>query len=117
MYENGYVPPILTVDCIIFQLIDNNLSVLLIERKNAPFKGRWALPGGYNAAGETTLEAMKRVLKAKGGIASGDLTLVEQLYTFDTVARDPRGHAVSVAYMGLGRDLAPAISDTSQNPQ
>lgn len=117
MYENGYVPPILTVDTILFQLADNDLSVLLIERRNDPFKGHWALPGGYNAAGETTLEAMSRVLEAKAGIIAQNLTLVEQLYTFDTVARDPRGHAVSVTYMGLGRDLTPTISSHSQNPR
>lgn len=76
-----------------------------------------ALPGGYNAAGETTKDAMERVLLAKGGINCNRLKLVEQLYTFDTVARDPRGHAVSVTYMGLGKDIAISSSSTTQNPQ
>jgi 8-oxo-dGTP diphosphatase len=117
MHSSEYTPPILTVDSVIFQLIDKRLYVLLIKRTYAPFKDEWALPGGYNAAGETTTEAMRRVLLEKGGVNSKTLDLVEQLYTFDTVARDPRGHAVSVTYMGLGKALAPETSDTTQHPE
>jgi 8-oxo-dGTP diphosphatase len=100
---------------IVFQLIDNQLNVLLTQRSKAPFKGHWALPGGYNPAGETTKEAMARIIKAKGGINSESLEFIEQLYTFDTVARDPRGHAVSVTYYGLGKGLLPK-SGSSENP-
>lgn len=117
MYQQDYVPPTLTVDSIVFQLINNELCVLLIQRAQEPFDGWWALPGGYNAAGETTSEAMNRILWAKGGIQTSDLKLVEQLYTFDTIARDPRGHAVSVTYMGLGLDLEPKKGKTTQNPR
>lgn len=116
-YTSEYIPPTLTVDSVVFQLINGALSVLLIQRAQEPFKDAWALPGGYNAIGETTQEAMVRVLKTKGGVESSDLSLVEQLYTFDTVARDPRGHAVSIAYMGLGKNIEPKSSKTSQNPQ
>jgi 8-oxo-dGTP diphosphatase len=115
--NDTYEPPILTVDSVIFQLIDNELTVLLIQRAAEPFKGQWALPGGYNAAGETTQDAMKRVLKAKVGLDTKDLSLIEQLYTFDTVARDPRGHAVSVTYMGLGKDINLIKSKTTQAPR
>lgn len=117
MLDNDYVPPILTVDAIIFQLIEASLSVLLIKRAKEPFKDMWALPGGYNAVGETTKEATSRVLKIKAGTETKDLKLIEQLYTFDTVARDPRGHAVSVTYMGLGKDLVPEGSATTHTPQ
>lgn len=107
-YTSPYEAPILTVDAVIFQLISGVLSVALVTRTNEPFKGAWALPGGYNAKGETTREALERVVREKAGIAlSSDLSYVEQLYTFDTVARDPRGHAVSVTYMGCGRDIKP----------
>lgn len=116
-YTKEYSPPILTVDSVIFQLIDGQLSVLLIQRGREPFAGAWALPGGYCASGETTHDAMARVLKAKGGVKTSSLKLVEQLYTFDTVARDPRGHAVSVTYMGLGIDIVPEASGTTENPQ
>lgn len=113
----AYRPPILTVDAVVFQLINDVLSVLLIQRQNEPFKGTWALPGGYNAEGETTSNAMARILEAKGGVKQTDLKLVEQLYTFDTVARDPRGHAVSVTYMGLGINVEPRVTGDTQNPQ
>lgn len=117
MYDNNYLPPIVTSDSVVFQLIDTVLHVLLIERTQDPFKGMWALPGGYIAAGETTGEAMERVLKTKAGIQKQDLRLIQQLYTFDTVARDPRGHAISVTYMGLGKDITPTGSNTTQHPQ
>jgi 8-oxo-dGTP diphosphatase len=116
MYEDGYMPPILTVDTVLFQLVDDELLVLLIQRAREPFKGRWALPGGYNGAGETTRDAMNRIMKAKAGIDTNKLQYLEQLYTFDTVARDPRGHAVSVTYMGLGRDLSPIENKNTQQP-
>lgn len=116
-YVGEYVPPTLTVDSVVFQLINNQLNVLLIQRTQEPFNGWWALPGGYCAAGETTQEALSRITEKKAGIKTSNLPLVEQLYTFDTVARDPRGHAVSVTYMSLGLDLEPVLSKTTQNPQ
>ena len=115
--DGTYEPPTLTVDSVIFQLISNELSVLLIKRTTEPFRGKWALPGGYNAAGETTRKAMARILEAKCGVSMKDILLIEQLYTFDTVARDPRGHAVSVTYMGLARDLTLKTTATTENPQ
>jgi 8-oxo-dGTP diphosphatase len=117
MHTGEYIPPTLTVDSVVFQLQDNELIVLLIQRTQEPFKKQWALPGGYVAAGETTQAAMARILQAKAGVSVHDLPLVEQLYTFDTVARDPRGHAVSVTYLGLGKDLEPGLSNITQNPQ
>ncbi|HVX23884.1 MAG TPA: NUDIX domain-containing protein [Candidatus Saccharimonadales bacterium] len=116
MYSGEYIAPTLVVDSVIFQLVDGQLSVLLIKRSQEPFLGTWALPGGYCAAGETTQDAMTRILSAKGGIKAGSLKLVEQLFTFDTVARDPRGHAVSVSYMGLGLNLQPSLTSTTQEP-
>jgi len=107
-YTTPYTPPTLTVDAVIFQLINGSLNVLLIQRANDPFKGSWALPGGYSPQGETTIEALERIVTYKAGVnIQNDLSYVEQLYTFDTVARDPRGHAVSVTYMGCGREISP----------
>jgi 8-oxo-dGTP diphosphatase len=112
-----YHAPILTVDGVIFQLLNDTLCVLLIRRTNEPFKGHWALPGGYNAAGDTTRQALERVLTAKTGIHPDNLPHIEQLYTFDTVARDPRGHAVSVTYMALAKSIEPEVSERTQHPQ
>lgn len=101
-----YTPPTLTVDAVIFQIINNQLSVLLTKRATEPFMGDWALPGGYCAKGQTTVEALAAITKRKVGVdIDKQLSYIEQLYTFDTVARDPRGHAVSVTYMGCGRSV------------
>ncbi len=105
-YSTPYEPPTLTVDAVVFQLNNSELEVLLTKRAVDPFKGEWALPGGYNAIGQTTLEALVSVVKRKAGLdIDSQLAYIEQLYTFDTVARDPRGHAVSVTYMGCGRNI------------
>ena len=111
------MPPIVTVDGVIFQIINNKLAVLLIRRGADPFKGQLALPGGYNGAGQTTRTCLSAILLKKAGIAQEQLTLTEQLYTFDTVARDPLGHAVSVTYMGLGKDIVPTASNSTQQPE
>ncbi len=115
-YTGPYVPPTLTVDAVIFQLNGSELEVLLTQRDAEPFKGEWALPGGYNAEGQTTVEALTSVVKRKVGVdIDTQLSYIEQLYTFDTVARDPRGHAVSVTYMGCGRAIE--IGDGTQKAQ
>jgi len=111
-----YLPPIVTVDAVIFKLIDGKLHVLLLRRAKDPFKGAWALPGGYNAAGNTTLQALDRVLTTKVGIQPADLPLVQQIHAFDTVARDPRGHAISITFIGLGNIVEPEVSEDTQNP-
>lgn len=91
------------------RLVLSELEVLLTKRADEPFKGDWALPGGYCAQGQTTLEALGAIAKRKVGIdIDTQLSYIEQLYTFDTVARDPRGHAVSVTYMGCGRSIEAA---------
>ena len=105
-HHSEYRPPTLAVDLVAFRVHAGVLEVLLMRRRNEPFAGEWALPGGYNAQGETTMEALSRVARTKVGVnIDADLGFVEQLYTFDTTARDPRGHAVSVVYLGCGFGL------------
>ncbi|MGB4762238.1 MAG: NUDIX domain-containing protein, partial [Candidatus Saccharimonas sp.] len=107
-FPQPYEAPTLTVDAVIFRLSHDHLEVLLTKRAQEPFKGDWALPGGYCSKGQTTLEALSEVTKRKVGVdIEIQLAYIEQLYTFDTVARDPRGHAVSVTYMGCGREIEP----------
>src|SRR5712691_8493954 len=88
----------LTVDCVVFGLDEAELKVLLIQRALEPFKGRWALPGGFVRVDETLDEAARRELAEEAGLK--DLFL-EQLYTFGAVDRDPRERVVSVAYYAL----------------
>jgi 8-oxo-dGTP diphosphatase len=88
----------LTVDCVVFGLDESELKVLLIERALEPFKGKWALPGGFVRVHETLDEAARRELSEEAGLAD---VFLEQLYTFGTVDRDPRERVVSVAYYAL----------------
>lgn len=102
-----YARPALTVDCVVFGFDEGDLKVLLVQRALEPFKGRWALPGGFVHDDESLDAAAMRELREETGL--GDLFL-EQLYTFGAVDRDPRGRTVSVAYYALvtlaGRNLA-----------
>ncbi len=90
--------PSLTVDCVVFGLDDEDLKVLLIQRDLDPFKGRWALPGGFVHPEESLEEAARRELQEETGL---ERVFLEQLYTFGDVDRDPRGRVVSVAYYAL----------------
>ena len=88
----------LTVDCVVFGLDDGELKVLLIQRGLTPFKGKWALPGGFVRVDETLDEAARRELSEETGLTD---VFLEQLYTFGAVKRDPRERVVSVAYYSL----------------
>jgi len=90
--------PALTVDCVVFGFDDEALKVLLIERAIDPFKGMWALPGGFVRMDETTDAAALRELEEEAGVS--DIYL-EQLYTFSEPDRDPRDRVVSVAHYAL----------------
>ena len=97
-YSYEYPRAALTVDCVVFGFDESDLKVLLIERGLEPFKGRWALPGGFVRVAETLDEAARRELEEEAGLKN---VFLEQLYTFGTVDRDPRERVVSVAYYAL----------------
>lgn len=97
-YTYQYPRGALTVDCVVFGFGEGELKVLLIERGLEPFKGRWALPGGFVRVDETLDAAARRELEEEAGIKD---VFLEQLYTFGTVNRDPRERVVSVAYYAL----------------
>ena len=90
----------LSVDAVVFgyESKTETISVLLIKRKYEPFKGKWAIPGGFVLQEETLEEAVERELKEETGI---EINYLEQLYTFGQPDRDPRNRVVSVAYFGL----------------
>ena len=93
-----YPRPALTVDCVVFGFDDEELKVLLIERGLEPFKGKWALPGGFVRVDESLDDAARRELEEEAGLKN---VFLEQLYTFGALHRDPRERVVSVAYYAL----------------
>jgi 8-oxo-dGTP diphosphatase len=98
-YTYEYPRPALTVDCVIFGLDESSkLKVLLIQRAGDPFKDAWALPGGFVDMDEDLEAAALRELEEETGVKD---VFIEQLYTFGTPGRDPRGRVVSVAYFAL----------------
>ncbi len=90
----------LSVDAVVFGYEEGEISVLLIKRKYDPFKGKWAIPGGFVKDYESLENAVERELHEETGVK---ISYLEQLYTFGKPSRDPRGRVVSVAYFGLVR--------------
>ena len=95
---SDYKNPALAVDLVVFGYYEHKLSVLLLNRKEAPFKDMWTLPGAFLQMEEPFMDACARVLSTKLGV---DKLYLEQLYSFDAPDRDPRGRVVSVAYYAL----------------
>lgn len=100
-----------TVDLVILTVRSGMLHVLLVERGKPPFLGVAALPGGYLRDGEGLDEAARRELFEETGVLIEPLHL-EQLRTYGTPDRDPRGRVVTVAYLALGPDLPAPVAGT-----
>lgn len=135
----NYLRPSVTVDIVVFTVVDNDLKVLLVERGDEPFAKTWALPGGYLNVSEKpeqdeTLEeaAFRELAEECFGLPDDqhptgdgpiyaprlDRVYLEQLYTFGAPGRDPRGRVITVAYFALvPEDVLPPIvagSDVTQ---
>lgn len=87
-----------TVDIVIFTLREARLNVLLVRRGIPPFKGRWAIPGGFVTERESLEAAARRELREETSLRN---VYLEQLYSFGDPGRDPRGRTVTVAYFAL----------------
>jgi 8-oxo-dGTP diphosphatase len=104
-------PFFLAVDLTILTIRQNRLVVLLIERGNDPFRGKLALPGGFVREGEDLPDAAVRELGEETGIDGLALHL-EQVRTYATPGRDPRGRIVSVSYLAIAPDLPVPVAGT-----
>ena len=94
-YTYKYPRPALTVDAMVFRKNAEGWQVLLIKRKNEPFKDKWALPGGFVDMNETLEEAVVRELQEETGLHEIPL---KQYHAFSDPNRDPRGRTVSVVF-------------------
>jgi 8-oxo-dGTP diphosphatase len=97
----------MTTDLVVFALVGSLLHLLLIQRGQEPFKGRWALPGGFLERGETLEKCARRELREEARL---ELRHLRQLGTFSEPGRDPRGRVISVAYLALVRTGLSEIS-------
>ncbi len=108
-YTYEFPRPGVTADCVLFAMRPADLAVLLIQRKHAPFKGAWALPGGFVNENEPLERAAARELLEETGVTG---VVLEPLGAFGDPGRDPRGHVVTaVFYSFLVADIQPSAAD------
>lgn len=100
MFSYKYPRPALTTDALVFGFDEKkqDLQILLIQRKNEPFKGQWALPGGFVDMDETVEKCVVRELEEETSLTN---IKFEQLITASKTDRDPRGRTVSVIFWSL----------------
>ncbi len=99
-YIYDWPRPMVTVDAAVFRLSPQGWEILLIQRGREPFRGKWALPGGFLELDEELQAGAARELKEETGLEGIDL---EQLCTIGTIGRDPRGRLLTVVYWGISR--------------
>lgn len=87
-----------TVDTVVAANTPGDVYFLLVERKNEPFKGQWALPGGFLNEGEDPKTGALRELAEETGLILPNDDSIIQIGAFGNPTRDPRGHTVSIAY-------------------
>lgn len=100
-----------TVDLVVFTIRDEQLCVLAVRRGVPPYRGRWALPGGFVGEDERLLDAARRELVEETGLDDATVHL-EQLATYGDPRRDPRLRVVSVAYLAFAASLPEPAAGT-----
>ena len=96
-YTYKYPRPAVTADCVVITK-EEQPKVLLIQRGADPYKGCWAFPGGFMNVNETTEQCAIRELEEETGLRVSD---VHQIGAYSKVDRDPRGRAITVAYLAI----------------
>jgi len=100
-YVYDWPRPMVTADAAVFGAFAGKVKLLLVNRGNEPFKGKWALPGGFVDIDEELEDAVARELAEETGLTGVQL---EQVHTFGTCGRDPRGRVITVTFMGIAAE-------------
>ncbi len=100
-YIYDWPRPMVTVDAAVFTHCGGKTRVLLIKRGNEPFKGKWAVPGGFVNMDEELEDAVVRELAEETGLTGVSL---EQMRTYGTLGRDPRGRMITIVFMGIAKE-------------
>ena len=100
VYKSKYPVFFVTVDIVILTIRGDALCALVVERGEEPFRGSWALPGGFVEPDEDLHDAAVRELREETGVSPGEARL-EQLASFGAPDRDPRHRVVSVAWLAV----------------
>ena len=106
----SHPPFAVTVDVALLTIRQDELCALVVRRGEAPFKGRWALPGGFVHVDEDVDAAALRELREETGLGSG--FHLEQLRAYGRPRRDPRMRTVSIAYLAMAPDLGAPVAGT-----
>lgn len=110
-YCYDYPRPAVCVDIILIDI--NSNSILLIQRKNEPFKDYWAFPGGFVDENEDIADSAHRELFEETSVEGIELV---QFKTYGTPNRDPRGHVISVIYFGYcNNEINAKAGDDAKN--
>jgi 8-oxo-dGTP diphosphatase len=109
-YTYQYPRPAVTVDCLITCLQGDQRQILLIRRKNEPYRNQWALPGGFMDINERLADAARRELEEETGLK---INYLEQFHVFDEPGRDPRGRTITVVFTGQVKDIKSAVRPAS----
>jgi 8-oxo-dGTP diphosphatase len=103
MVTYRYPRPAVTVDALVFFRKNESVFILLIRRGGDPFRGKWALPGGFVDMDELLEHACRRELKEETGLS---VNRMDQFKTFDAIHRDPRHRTLSVVFSAeLSREM------------
>lgn len=113
-YQYEYPHPAVATDCVIFTFDGAQLQVLLIERGVEPFKGKWALPGGFIKIDESASECARRELQEETGVSN---CFLEQFHAYASPDRDPRERVISIAYYALVKQQQVEGGDDAANAQ